>query len=306
MTPAGKGVPASDAKVDHTAPNVGIPVGACDCHVHVFDPRFPYAASRTFTPGVARLADLEDHLNVLGIERVVIVQPSTYGTDNSCTMEAADKLGNRARVVAVLPHEMPTRELEDLHRRGVRGVRINLETAGVRDPAIARERLTREAARAAALGWHVQIFTNLAVIAELRDNIEALPIPVVFDHFGRAQAAHGTKQPGFEALLGLLRSGKAYVKLSAPYLISSEPDYADAADIAHALIDANEDRVVWASNWPHPGGQPGARKIDVVEAFRREDDGVALERVRRWVRDPHRWQKLLVDNPGRLYGFSRD
>jgi predicted TIM-barrel fold metal-dependent hydrolase len=289
--------------VDHTAPNVAIPAGACDCHVHVFDPRFPYASSRTFTPGVALRADLERHLDALGIDRVVIVQPSTYGTDNGCTLEAADQLGNRARVVAVLPHEVPAKELEDLHRRGVRGVRINLETAGIHDPALARDRVTKEAARAAALGWHVQVFTNLAVIAELRDTIEALPVPVVFDHFGRAQAAHGTKQPGFESLLGLLRSGNAYVKLSAPYLISSQADYADVADIAQALIEANEERVVWASNWPHPGGQPGARKLDVIENFRREDDGLALHRMRRWVRDPQRWQKLLVDNPGRLYGF---
>jgi predicted TIM-barrel fold metal-dependent hydrolase len=299
---ASRSLAAAGAKVDHTPPAFAVPPGACDCHVHVFGPhdRFPLSADRTYTPDVAPIGDLVRHLSALRMDRVVIVQPSPYGSDNRCTLDGAQRLGDRARVVAVLADEVSSSELESLHKQGVRGVRVNLETGGIRDPEVARRLLMKEAERAAPLGWHVQTYTNLAMIAAARETIERLPVPLVVDHFGRAQAGAGLEQPGFKVLVELLRSGKIYVKLSATYRISTAPDYADAEAIANALVAANEDRVVWGSDWPHPFGPPGSRKPDVVEEFHREDDGLALARMARWVREPRQLQKLLVDNPKRF------
>ena len=153
----------------------------------------------------------------------------------------------------------------------------------------------------APLGWHVQTYTNLAILAALHDTILALPTTLVVDHFGRPQAARGTTQPGFDALLALLRSGKVYVKISAPYRISQLPHYPDTAPLARAMIDANPDRIVWGTDWPHPGA--AKRDPAVIEPFRPEDDGAALNRLAGWTKNRTELQKILVDNPARLYQF---
>lgn len=136
----------------------------------------------------------------------------------------------------------------------------------------------------------------------LHDTILSLPAVVVVDHFGLAQAASGTAQPGFDALLSFLRRGRIYVKLSASYRISEQDDYGDAAVVARALIDANPDRMLWGTDWPHPGGIRGARRDPrQIEPFRPEDDGRALNRLRQWAPDPAQLRKILVENPARLY-----
>jgi len=138
--------------------------------------------------------------------------------------------------VAVIDDGTSARELADMHAAGIRGVRVNLESYGESDPAVAARHLQEAAARVAPLGWHVQTYTNLAILTALHDTILALPTTLVVDHFGRPQAARGVAQPGFDALLALLRSGKVYVKISAPYRISQQPHYTDAAPIARAMI----------------------------------------------------------------------
>lgn len=292
--------------VAHSALAFEVPSGACDCHVHVFGPvdRFPYSAGRLFTPGPASVEELISLHGGLGLERVVIVQPSSYGAENGCTLDALRRLGGRARGVAVIDAETSDASLRDMHAAGVRGVRLNLETFGRHDPVAARELLIATAARIAPLGWHVQVFTNLGVILALREDIMSLRVPLVVDHFGRADAALGVSQPGLTALLSLVAAGNVYVKVSAPYRISAMPDYADAAAIARALIEANPDRMLWGSDWPHPGGRPGVpRRPEVIEPFRPEDDGAALNRLRSWVSDAAQLRKILVENPARLYGF---
>jgi predicted TIM-barrel fold metal-dependent hydrolase len=211
-----------------------VPRGACDCHTHIFGPveTFPFSRKRLYTPGDTSIDDLNALHRTLHIDRVVIVHPSPYGADNSCTVDTVRRLGPRARGVAVIDDSTSARDLADMHAAGVRGVRVNLESYGESDPAVAGRHLQNAAARVAPLGWHVQTYTNLAVLAALRDTILALPTTLVVDHFGRPQAALGTAQPGFEPLLALLRSGKVYVKISAPYRISVEPHYPDAAPIA--------------------------------------------------------------------------
>ena len=153
-------------------------------------------------------------------------------------------------------------------------------------------------------GWHVQVYTNLAVISGIKDLVQSAPVPAVFDHFGGAQAAQGLEQPGFADLVELVRAGKAYVKISGAYRSSTQaPDYADVAPLAKALIAANADRVVWGSDWPHPAGAaPGRPVTDVSPPFQ-IDDGRLLNQLAVWAPDPAIRGKILVDNPARLYGF---
>jgi predicted TIM-barrel fold metal-dependent hydrolase len=289
--------------VVHTPPAFEVPRNACDCHVHIFGPaaKFPYSSERRYTPGDASIDDLKALHRALHIDRVVIVHPSPYGADNACTVDAVRKLGPRARGIAVFDDTVSARTLTDMQAAGIRGVRVNLESYGESDPAVAGRQLQQAAERVAPLGWHVQTYTNLAILAALHDTILALPTTLVVDHFGLPQAARGTAQPGFEQMLALLRSGKVYVKISAPYRISLEPHYPDAAPIARAMIAANPDRVVWGSDWPHPGG--ARRDPAVIEPFRPEDDGAALNRLAGWTRNRAELQKILVDNPARLYQF---
>jgi predicted TIM-barrel fold metal-dependent hydrolase len=288
-----------------TPPDFEVPRGACDCHVHIFGPptRFPLSPERRYTPGEASVAQLRELQRALHLERVVVVQPSPYGTDNRCLLDALHTLGMQARGVAVIDDATTDAALEQLHAAGIQGVRLNLETGGLRDPAVARSLLERTAHSVAPLGWHVQLYTSLSILAALHETLLALPTLVVIDHFGLAHAAGGVAQPGFDRLLALVRSGKAYVKLSAAYHLSEADDYADLLPIARALIEANPERMLWGSDWPHTRSGHGPRDPAVVTPFRQEDDGRALNRLRRWAGDAATTRTILVDNPMRLYGF---
>jgi len=293
--------------VQHSAVEGPLPPGACDCHTHVFGPaaRYAFDPGRTYTPADAVVDDLLAHQRALGLDRVVIVQPSPYGTDNSCTLDAVARIGEAARAVAVIDPALPPSALDALHVAGVRGVRLNLETAGLHDPEAAAGLLRQAAEQVGPLGWHVQVYTNLTVLAALRRDIEALRLPLVVDHFGRAMAAAGPRQRGFDALLDLVRSGRVWVKLSAAHRIAARPD--DAGPLAAALIAANPARMLWGSDWPHPGGgKPrGAHDVDTIEPFEPVDDGRALNLLRRWAGDPAMLRTILVDNPALLYGFPQ-
>ena len=293
--------------VMHQAPHAALPAGSCDCHTHVFGPtdRYPLAADRQYTPGQARLEDMLRLHDQLGIERVVIVHPSPYGSDNSCTLDALLALGERGRGVAVIDEKTSDAQLQAMHEAGVRGIRINLETDGIHEPALAKRQLRWAHDRVKDLGWHVQIYTNLSVFASLESVLDQLSVPVVLDHFCRAQAALGPNQVHFGALLQRVRQGQVWVKLSAPHRISNAPDCADAAAMAQALIAANPDCLLWGSDWPHPGAAPGKpRQREVVETFHPIDDGRALNRLVEWVNDPATLKKILVDNPAKLYDFK--
>jgi predicted TIM-barrel fold metal-dependent hydrolase len=297
------GTAAAAASTVKTAVNFDVPRGACDCHVHVFDPaQFPYFGERVYTPPEATAADLLDLQTALHFDRVVIVQPSVYGTDNSCTLDGVRKLGGRARAVAVIDASTSAAALDAMAAAGVRGVRLNVQTAGENDPAVVRRLLNATAEQLRGRDWHIQFNTNLAVVAALQSDFAALPFPVVFDHFARANATAGMSQPGFDALLALVKSGRAYVKISAAYRISDKtPDYADATPIAQAIVAANPDRVVWGSNWPHPGR--GTSRTAIAPPYP-SDDGMLLNQLPKWVGDPAIRKKILVDNPARLYGFE--
>jgi predicted TIM-barrel fold metal-dependent hydrolase len=291
-----------------TAVNFAVPAGACDCHTHVFgDPqRFPFISPRAYTPETASVEEMRALHRALHMERVVIVQPSVYGTDNSCTLDGVRQLGAGARAVAVIDERTTAAALDEMGRAGVRGIRINLETgAETTDPNVGRQRFQAALQWIRGRNWHIQIYTRLPVIEGIRDLVMAAPVPVVFDHFGAAQASLGTSQPGFDTLVNLVRSGKAYVKISAPYRNSAQaPDYADLGLIARALITANPQRILWATDWPHPDSSqvPGRRFTDIAPLLQ-IDDGRSLNQFAVWAPDAALRKTILVDNPARLYGF---
>jgi predicted TIM-barrel fold metal-dependent hydrolase len=294
--------------VAHTPPAFAVPAGACDCHVHVFGPpeRYPLVPERTYMPSLASVDDLVGLQRALGLDRVVIVQASPQGVNNECLVDALRDLKARrreARGVAVVAPGTPPRELRRLHEAGVRALRVNLQSTGVSDTSAARTALRETAALAEPLGWHIQTYTNLLMVASLRDTIRTLPVPLVVDHFGLASAVEGPKQQGFAALLELAAAGKVYVKLSAPYRITSRPDGSDGEGIVRPLIDANPERMLWGTDWPHTGAWPGVpRRRETPEAFHPIDDGQQINLLGRWATQAE-LQRILVDNPARLFGF---
>jgi predicted TIM-barrel fold metal-dependent hydrolase len=285
--------------------NFAVPKNACDCHTHMFgDPaRFPFAAKRGYTPPPASTAEMLALHKSLGIQRVVVVTPSVYGTDNSATLASIKEYGKGARGIAVIDAKATDAELDALAKGGIRGIRLNLANAGIDDPTEGRQRFLAVAERMKARNWHIQINTTPRMIASLRPAVEASPVPVVFDHFGGAKTALGLTQPGFADLVALVKSGKAYVKVSGAYRASTKaPDYADATPFAQALIAANADRVVWGTDWPHPDGDSG-RRFDQVSPPVPVDDAVVLNQLSNWAPDAATRKKILVDNPAKLYGF---
>jgi predicted TIM-barrel fold metal-dependent hydrolase len=294
--------------VAHTPPAFPVPAGACDCHVHIFGPpeRYPLVPERTYMPSLASVDDLVGLQRSLGLERVVIVQASPQGMDNRCLVDALLDLKARrreARGVAVVAPGTPPRELQRLHAAGVRALRVNLQSTGINDTSAAGASLSEAAALAAPRGWHVQTYTNLRMVAALREAILALPVPLVVDHFGLAAAAQGSKQEGFAELLELVAAGKVYVKLSAPYRIVSRPDASDGALITRPLIDANPERMLWGTDWPHTGAWPGVpRRRDTPEPLHPIDDGQQLNLLGSWATRAE-LKRILVDNPARLFGF---
>ncbi|MDH4172487.1 MAG: amidohydrolase family protein [Betaproteobacteria bacterium] len=259
---------------------------ACDCHIHVFGPfaRYPLDAARKYTPEEARLDDYVKMAAALGTGRVVLVQPSVYGVDNACQRDAMRELGERARGVAVIDGSVSDAQLGALNGAGFVGARLNFMRAGE------LESLERTAARVKQFGWHVQLHLPGAMIPEIADRLLKLPTDFVIDHFGRVDAWQGCVQPAFQELLRLVDSGRCWVKLSAPYRMDGAP-YNKVAPLARELVKHNPERMVWGTDWPHP---------DV--AVLPEDAGL-LQTMFDWVPDAATRQRILVDNPAKLYRF---
>ncbi len=275
-----------------SAPSVVAPAGSCDCHAHIVAPQTVqrFVPNRDYTPPLASVEAYRAMHEVLGIERAVIVQPSFYGTDNSVTLQGIQDYGaDVCRGVAVVDDTILDAELEALHAGGIRGLRYNLVFAG----GVGMDSLETMAARIAPLGWHIQLLVNGATLADVEARLTQLHVPIVIDHMGHIDAALGLEQPGFQALLRLVRSGKAWVKLSGNYRISAEPaPHADAVPYAKALIKAAPEHMVWGTDWPHPA------MYDVMP-----DDGPLLEALYAYCEDAQTLHAILVTNPALLYGF---
>lgn len=290
-----------------TAVNFTVPANACDTHTHIFgDPaKFPFWSGRVYTPEPALPDEMAALHRALHLQRVVIVTPSIYGTDNSATIYGMKAYGAGARGVAVIGDKTSDADLDRMGRAGFKGIRINLATVGQDNASLARARFQAAVERVKSRRWHIQMYVGPRVILAIKDLVMASPVPVVFDHFGGIETAHGFEQPGFADLVELVRSGKAYVKISGAYRASTHaPDYADLTPFAKALIAANVDRIVWGTDWPHPNSNPppGRAATELNPVFQ-IDDGRLLNLLPVWAPDAAVRKKILVDNPARLYEY---
>jgi predicted TIM-barrel fold metal-dependent hydrolase len=278
------------------APSFAVPRNACDTHAHVCGPaaRYPYWPQRIYTPPDALLADYRHMLDTLGIERAVLVQPSVYGTDNRAMLDAIAADPQRLRGVAVVEAGITAAEIESLHAQGVRGVRCNIVDLKDGKGVLPMEALRSLASRVAPFGWHMEFLMHVDEFPDLDRQLCALPVPLVFGHLGYVNVARGLRTEGFEALLRLARGGKAWVKLTGPYrLTSSELPYAEVDEFAARLVEAAPQRLVWGSDWPH-----------VTMKTAMPNDGALFDVFARWVPDAALRQRILVDNAAQLYGFA--
>ncbi|MBL6958230.1 MAG: amidohydrolase family protein [Rhodospirillales bacterium] len=273
-----------------------VPPGAVDCHAHIFGPenRYAYSPKRGYTPPDASLETyLAVHKTLGGIERAVLTQPSVYGTDNSCMLDAVDRMDGRFRAVAAVDGDITDRELEDLHARGVRGVRVNIvDKGGMPFDGIGAVRKFTE--RLKDLGWHLEVLIHVHEVEDLRATLNSMAVDVSVGHLGYMKTDQGIGHPGFQAFLDLLRDGRCWVKVSGSYRITTAQTtpYTDVTPFARALIEANEERVIWGTDWPHPafkGNMP--------------NDGALMDQLADWAPDQAVRKKILVDNAEALYGF---
>lgn len=308
---AGEAPRLTGASQPATPVSFTVPRGTCDCLTHVFgDPaQYPMSPTRTYTPELASLAELRAAHAALQVDRAVLVQTTVYGTDNSCMLDSLRAIGPSARGIAVIDNTFSQWALDEMHQAGVRGIRINLETVGITDPDVAERRFENAVSLLRhRAGWHIQMFVRLSVVESVHHLIAAAPVPVSLDHFGGTSAATSLHEPGFDVLLDLLRAGKVYTRLSAPELVSTQgPDYPDIPPLAKKLIDANPERIIWASHWPHPDSDRGAQKKRLpteVTPLRKIDDGHAFNLLPVWAPDAGVRHGILVDNPARLFGYG--
>ena len=260
--------------------------------MHVFGPaeRYPWSPARGYTPPDALLEDYAVVQQQLGLERAVVVQPSVYGTDNRCTHDAVVTLGTKGRGVAVLASDVDDAELARLHGAGFRGTRLNLISPGAA-PLDAVELL---AAKIAAHGWHLQLFMSHQMLHEHGARLAALPVDLVFDHFGPLDFSQGPDQPAMRDLLELLAGGRAWLKISGAYRVDhGAAPWPAALPFARLLLREASERLVWGTDWPHPG-----------PAGPMPNDGDLLDALWHWCEDAALYRRILVDNPARLYGFS--
>jgi len=286
-----------------------LPALSCDTHVHVFRPDpFRYDPARTYTPGVASVEMLQSFLGFHGLERVVVVQPSVYSTDNRCLAAALRQLGPAtARGVAVIdPSSVRDEELDELHSAGVRAVRANLKTVGVEDPGAALETLETLRDRVAGFGWSLQVFMTIEMTLGLGQDLPKLDTPVILDHFAGLKTSSPACGEQVQALIDLVQSGEIYLKLSAAH---RAVDYEESLDSlsahAMALIGAAPHRMLWGSDWPHTGksGDRSTRALTEIEPFLPVDDKHVLFELGSWADSPQVLREILVNNPARLFGF---
>lgn len=267
-----------------------VPEGAWDCHAHVIeDPgRFPLAPGRSYEPLPAPLETYLQELDRYGFARGVLVQPSVYGFDNRCMLAALDRADGRLLGVAVPAPGSTARELEALHRRGVRGVRCNLVNRGGLEP----EAVSPWLPVLRALGWHVEMHVEIETVGDMRPLIARLGVPVLIDHMGRPRSGRTDPDaPAPRALVSLVREGTCFVKLSAPYRLShARPPWRDLLPLAAAFVEANPHSCLWGSDWPHTETGRPVHSDDLLDA------------LDAWCPDPRSKQIAMVEAPRALFG----
>ena len=270
------------------------PAHATDCHHHIYDQRFPVDPNATLKPGDATVADYRVLQKRIGTSRNVIIQPSTYGVDNRCMLDALGQFGTKnTRAVAVVNTGVTERELRTLHKAGVRGIRFNIGPQGGATKVDMIEPLSH---RVVKLGWHIQINMPSDMILSNAAIWDKVPTQIVFDHLAHLREPDGIKDPTFGVVSALLKKGKAWVKLSGAYADTKvgPPTYADSTEVARSYVKLVPQRLVWGSDWPHP-----TEKVD-----NKPDDARLFDLLSQWAPDESTRHHILVENPARLYGFG--
>ncbi|WP_296559122.1 amidohydrolase family protein [Pigmentiphaga sp.] len=273
-------------------PRFDVPAGACDAHVHVFGPadRYPRVPHPHYTLPDGARSKLEEALEALGVERYVIVQPSYYGTDNRCMLDALERRGDRARGVAMIDDDIEDEALARMHERGVRALRLDLFLRARLPGRELRAYIERSVRRASRLGWHVQFYTPGSVVRDLIPFLPSIDADFVIDHMGYMLEADGLTREDFDRLLRAAHEGRGWFKLSGPYRLAKDRNYARLRPLARAIVETLPDRVIWGSDWPHiPDGDL--------------DTGSLLNLLADWVPELEGLRRILVDNPARLFGF---
>jgi len=275
------------------APKLKAPPNATDCHHHIYNAKYPVDPKATLRPGDALVEDYRALQRRIGTTRHVLVQPSTYGTDNRCHLDALAVFGPTARMVAVVNDSVSTEELKRLHALGVRGIRFNLAQAGATTP----EMIEPLSTRINDLGWHIQINATAAKIMEIMPILERVPSPVVFDHLAHIPQPEGVSHPLYAKVRALMDKGRGWVKLSGAYADTKvgPPTYADSSAVARAYAKAVPERCVWGSDWPHPSEQ--SKELP--------DDAILFDLLIDWVPDEKVRHRVLVENPAILYDFPK-
>ncbi len=275
-------------------PSFVAPPLACDTHCHVFGPaaKFPFAEGRSYTPPDAPFEDFQRLQKVLGLERAVIVQATCHGTDNRAALDAIARSNGRYRGVAIVDESFSDADFEALDAGGIRGIRFSFARHLSGPPDFSR--VERIAERVRPLGWHLVLYLEREDIMASVETILGFGMPVIIDHMGRAKTGDGLVHPSFRVLLDLVRNEDIWVKICGAERIStSGPPYEDAVPFARALIEAAPDRVLWGTDWPHPnieGVMPNDGDLMNLLALAASDAAVR--------------NRILVDNPARLYGFG--
>ncbi|HTJ92611.1 MAG TPA: amidohydrolase family protein [Pararobbsia sp.] len=271
-----------------------VPPGSVDCHHHIYDTRFPYDANAGLRPPDATVEHYRALQKRLGLERSIVVQPSSYGTDNRCLVDALVQFGDQARGIAVIDEQTSNDALVALHSAGVRGIRFNLS----RPAGAGIELLDTLARRIAPFGWHVQVHAMGAAYVQLEKPLAALPVPVVIDHLGRIPQPNGIAHASLDALRRLVDGGKTWIKLSGAYhdTLEGPPLYGDTGRMVSMWLARAPERMVWGTDWPHPAAMIGEKPMP--------DDAQLLDRLADWMPDSALIKRVLVENPETLYGLT--
>lgn len=272
-------------------PQFKMPAGACDCHAHIFGPqsRYAYDPKRRYTPPDASITDYVRMLTVLGVERGVLVQPSVYKTDNTALIDGLVESPLPMRGIAVVGPDVTDKELERMHAAGVRGLRLNLR----HDNGVGADSAPALARRIAPLGWHLQFRIMSENYDSVLRSLDDLAVDIVVDHIGQVPIDDGVGGKDFQALLKLVRTGRVWVKLSAPMRMSKlELPYADVTPFVRELVAAAPGQMLWATDWPH-----------TTISTHMPNDGALADLLMDWIPDEATRKQVLVDNPAKRYGF---
>lgn len=293
----------------HRRASFEVPAGATDCHIHVFGDvdRYPLASRRNYTPAPATLEMYIARSAQVGLQRVVLTQPSVYGEDNSAMLDAIAQHGqHRARGVAAVTDAASDEDIADLHQGGIRGARLFMNGTDADAIAASRATFERLQARLAGSGWHIELLTWLPVVSALYDTLADSRVPVVIDHIGRPRGGDGIAQPGFCQVVELAQHDHVWVKLSSPYRVSN--DRATAIPFFRAFVQRDTHRLLWGTDWPHPVFVHGAHRVisddPTPDIYSQQDFGALLDILPDAGADAAVVQRVLVANPQRLYGFA--